>query len=740
MLKKNHHPGTLARLLLAGTLLCSCIVFKAAAERTSEDVLAGVDGAKDADQQARDMLRRGERLLESGELERGVNLLSAIPLNFPDSTVRFAAYLALGRYYIEENNFQLAARNLLRAVESEETEITEEAYFRLGVAWYQMGDFGRAFSALRRVTEDYSWSEFANEAYYYIGKSHFRLSNWSRAVEAFRMVGTTVPPNLDEVNLVESGERFYIKIQDKDLRVLERVGEDLDVRVRTSSGDEEVVRLKPFDAEGEYYFGYIDMEQGEAAADDGVLQVKGGDEIVVEYIDRQTASGESDKPRVARSRLVSTARAGFMDGAFREYVEGVFEGQTTFIQVMDHDASVSPSPDTVNVVVSSRFIPRPEGLTDEEAAVYMDAEAEEQIRDTMELTLTETGPHTGRFTARLLVAEDPESAGDSRRRDIPVLKAAAGDDIVLEYLDEEHIEGLEDPRMRKARAVLLTGQIQDVRIVHREVDSEILRARKNLLEARTYLRLAEIFKDVGLFDRASENADIGIEKIDDIIRRSLRVSIDQDMVHEAYRVKWELMLAKGDLQGAISVSREMLALFPTSSLVDVAFMQIARAKIEGGRLVDAEPILRGLLNTSSDSEIRAEAQFMIGQIREQRAEMASGPHRRANYATAIAAYQEVVDNYPRSPYAGEALSKVIDFQIDQGDYSRSVEMLETVFMDYPDGDFLDGMLFKWAVVLVRMSRPDEALGKVDQLVLSYPESPYVDRGQQLARMLRQHRR
>lgn len=715
---------TFGRMLFAAVLISSAARCLTAAAQTPAPVGAASEVlAQQADEQAQDMLRRGVRLLESGETERGINLLAAVPLNFPQSRVRYEAFLALGRHYIEENEFQLAIRNLTQVTEAEESALREEAYFRIGVAWYGMGDFGRAFSALRRVVDDFPWSRFANEAHYYIGLSHFRLSNWSRAVDAFRMVGTTVPPNTEEINLVESGDRFYIKVQDKDLRVLERSGGVLDVRLRTRHGDAEVVRLERFDPEGEHYFGSIEMTLGAALANDDILQVKGGDEISVEYLDVQTGDGRRDLVRTARSRVVSTARVGFMDGAYREYVHGVFDQQKTFLQVKDYDASVSAQPDTLIVTVSSRFMPRPEGLSEDETEIFVDPDAEEEIRATATVTLRETGPHTGYFTGEIIVADVNTAVAGAA----PALAAVDGDDIVIEYVDAVHVEGLEDPLTRSARARFLVGQIQDVRIVHREVDTEVLRARKNLLEARTYLRLAEIFKSVGLRGRAADNANIGLERVDDIIRRSLRVSLDQDLVEGAYRVKWELLMAKGDLQNAIRVCRELMALFPSSSLVDVAFMQIAKAELSNDRSKEALPILNGLLSMRSDPELKAEAQFLIAGIHE----------KGKNRAAAIEAYRKVAGDYPRSPFAGEALNKVIDFHIEERDFPRCVEMLETVFMDYPDADFLDSMLLKWGVVLARMQRNAEAVEKLDQLVYSYPQSPFAERGRQMAQMLRQ---
>ncbi len=677
------------------------------------------DSSGAGDPAAMRLFRQGLALIEDRQDERGLKVLASIPATFPKSPVRLQAWLAIGRYYTENRpDFALALKNLQPVLDAEDAGPDEkaEALYRMGIAHYGLGDYPRALSTLRKVTDQYPWSVFANEAYYYIGLCHFQLKRWRQAVEALKMVGTSVPPNEgEEESLVEAGQRFFVKIQDKDLRVLKIAGRPLEVTVTTDSGDRERLTLEPFDAEGEFYLGSIRMEQGKAVATNGILEVRGGDRITVSYLDANTQDGGRNVERKAFARTVSTAVAGFTDGAYREYVRGLFVGQPAFLRVKDLDADVTDGPDTVVVRIIARY-PAPR----EETAAALEVE-ELLDRDSLSLTLRESGPMTGVFTGTLNIQKweegQPLNTADS------ILSAAEKDIIFLEYEDKAHIGSRKEPRLVSARAEFLAGEIPDVMVAQREVATEVLRARKNVTEAKFYLRLAQIFKDVGLMARSHEKADTGLEKVEDVLRRYARASLPPELVEEAYQLKWELQIAKDDLSGAIATCRQLMALFPTSSLADVAMMQIARAYLNAGKPNEAAGLLRGILGLKTSPDLKAEAQFLLAQTLEQsiRSNLSREERLRA-LGQAIAAYRSVAEQYPDSPFAGEALGKVIDFHLEARDYARCLEMIQTVFQDYPDAPFLDEMLLKWGVVLVRLGRQNEAREKLTALIRDYPNS------------------
>ena len=95
---------------------------------------------------------------------------------------------------------------------------------------------------------------------------------------------------------------------------------------------------------------------------------------------------------------------------------------------------------------------------------------------------------------------------------------------------------------------------------------------------------------------------------------------------------------------------------------------------------------------------------------------------------AISEYKVCAERYPDTPFAGESLGKLIDYHIEKKDNSAASELLEQVFQDYPDAQFLDAMLLKWVMVAYRMGDVQRAHDKCTQLLFDYPASPYAERG------------
>jgi len=687
---------------------------------------APVAGTAEAvDRDAMNMYRRGTALLADRQEDRAVGVFEGMLLNFPRSVVRHRAALALGAHFYEKADYDTALKHLAVVLSADDADDEQqaEALFRAGACYYEQNDTARALSFLRRTTERFPWSVHSNDAYYYIGLCHFRAQRWTRAVEAFRMVGTSVQPSGEKFNLAESGQRYMIRVEDKDLRVLGLEGKTVDVRVETASGDRETVALDVFDREGETYLGSIKTVSGMPVPGDGLLQFKGTDSVSVTYLDRNTIEGAQDVKRQAASRLVSTATGGFTDGAFREYVQGVFAGQRTFLQVRDFDKSMTAGRDTLTVRLYSQYRQSEQELADRGVTVRPEDGPQYELHDEKTITLTETEPHSGVFTAIVMI--DQVADKKSIARAAPNLQALDGDRIFMDYLDQEHIAALDAPKTLTVSVEFLTGEIPDVWVAQREVRDANLRARKSNIEAAFYLRLGEVFKSVGLVDRVENRALIGLEKVNEVINQSLRVNIDRALVEEAYRLKWELLVLNNDLSGAISTCRTFMAAFPGSALADRALMQIAKASMETGDTRQAFSLFQGILQLKTTPDIKGEAQYNIAVLLEAEASKRAvgGKEAERVMGPAIAAFQRVAEQYPESPFAGEALSKVIDFYIAARDYTRCNEMLERAFVDYPDAAFLDQMLLKWGVVLARMNQPEAARVKLQQLLRDYPNSP-----------------
>ena len=86
-------------------------------------------------------------------------------------------------------------------------------------------------------------------------------------------------------------------------------------------------------------------------------------------------------------------------------------------------------------------------------------------------------------------------------------------------------------------------------------------------------------------------------------------------------------------------------------------------------------------------------------------------------------YKKVFESFPESGRVGEAVAKMAEHYYKQKDYSRAVDVFETVLNDHPDARFLDVILFNYGRCLYRMERRGDARKQFDQLISDYPESP-----------------
>ena len=691
------------------------------------------DPAEDAktEYRAADMLKRGTELLEMKQEERALKLISSVPRMFPSAKARFKAYLVLGQHYVDKRNYELAIKQFRYLADSEDAEQQAEALYQEGICYYNLNDFDKAFMSLRRVTSEFPWSVYANEAFYYIGQCHFKLGRWSKAVDALEKVGTSVPANAQGETLAEAGQRLFVKTFDRDLVVLMTLGGKPKATLTTKSGDKEEVSLDTLGQSGEFYIGSIPTLPGEPKPGDNQLQIIGGDTVTVETIDANTESGKRNEKRVATIKMVSSASVGFTDGAYREYTKGIFGDGEAFIRVKDLDRDTSGKKDEVTVKVFTQYKQEKDAETDR-SSLDFGRQEENVVRDSVQVKLVETELHSGIFVGtvvpRVAVDKAEVNQGDAK------LSAMKGDELVVEYLDEAHIAGTE-PREVRATAKLLIGQIQDVKIEHREVDTLDLKARKNLIEAKIYLKLGSIFKEVGLQKQATERAAEGLDRVDDVIRTSAKASLDRSLVEEAFSVKWDLLLVQDRMGEAIGVCRTLTQLFPDSTLVDRALLKIGHARMESEHPSEAIGIFNAVIGLPK-SDLKAEAQYNIGKVLEKVAnEHAKQQGRDPDLSQALTAYKKCSESYPDSPFAGDALEQIANYYILAKDYKRAIELMERVFQDYPDASFLDRMLLKWVIAAYRLGSLPVAKAKAEQLLAEYPNSPLAPKARQFQEII-----
>lgn len=727
---------------------------KAAAE-SSKKLPGGVDKKE---YEANNMLNKGMELLEAKQEDRGIKMISQISQQYPDTKAVIKAELVLGNYFIDKKQYDQAVKHLLKVKDVEDEEIQAETLYKIGICYYNQSQFNQAFASLRQVVNSFAGSIYANESYYYIGLCHFKLNRWNQAVDALERVGTSIPPEdlanaVEKEVLAEAGQRLFVKIFDQDLIVMnvEDANAKLKVTLVNDNGDQETIVMDKLGKEGVTFIGSVPTVPGEPQKEDGVLQIKGGDRVTVTYTDTHTASGKTNQKLLAKVALVSTATVGFTNGSYEEYSNGVLAEQDLFMRVRDLDMDKTPEKDKIQVTVKSLYKEeKPKDELSQAIDFDEDAKPEYKVRDTRTYTLVETDKRSGIFVGSVI----PNFFEPKDEKDVPTLGETPDapllvqrDDLIqIEYNDEVNILGNE-PALRSFRVPLLVGKIPGVRILTPHIEDLEIKAKKNLIESKLLLHLAQIFKEMGLVEQAKARSNEGIEKIDEVLKINAEAALEHTLLEDTFNTKWELLIVQDRIKEAIAVCSMLIKTFPDSVLVDRALVKIATIKIQEGSdrsIAEGLNIYRGILQLPK-SDLKAEAQYSIAEVMEVQIEKRGkekqemDPTFRPNFGPAMLEYKKCSDNYPDSPFAGKALEKISQFYMKQKDYNRVIEMMEQIFRDYPDADFLDAMLYTWAEALFSLDRLDEAYEKCEQLISEYPNSKLSGKAQGLRAMIQRKR-
>ncbi|MCJ8330777.1 MAG: tetratricopeptide repeat protein [Lentisphaeria bacterium] len=687
------------------------------------------------------LLKSANAFIESGQEEKGLKMLQNIVDNYPKSPLKYNAYLAMGRFYVSDHKEPEGLRALKKIQElkklgedlkDEKLEIYLESLYISGIAYFNTRMYTSAFPALRKITKNYPNTVWANQSYYYIGMCHFRMENWTKCIENLALVGTFVDVNSATIKYIEAGQRFYLKVSDTDLPIMRRLGKLVKVEIKTKTGDRETIILVPLNSKGDIYIGSIPTKIGKVEAksiNDKILQVLGGEEISVSYVDGNTFEGAKDVPRSVSTRVVSTGRAGFTLGTWEGIAGAAYLEQPVHISVYDADLDVTDGADKVTVQLISRYKEEQDEDVAESVGVDISKLLQEGIeetwvvRDTVTIELTELDIekaktiHSGQFIKKFIITTAKDGEIDKTDKK---LECRERDELIIRYVDSLHIGGLFDRTVTSK--IIVAGEI-DARpkIIQNVVTDPLIKAQKNLVEGEAYYELSTIFRDMGLIKGCKEKGDEAIGRMNKVI--SLAKLIPEKHLQRAYQIRWETQMVKEEYKEAIATCQEFNKLFPDSPLVDKALVQIALIHMAHKNFGQAQSIFKQIL-ALQESMIKAEAQFRIAECIELAAAEKKNPKGKVSSA-AIPAYQRVSEKYPDSKFAGQALKKQIDYYYKTKDYTSADELLETIFDEHPDAKFLDSMLIKWVLVAYKMSNFSKAHEKCSMLLFQYPESPYA---------------
>ncbi len=747
---------------------------------------APVRGSIVEDRAARKLLEAGDARLEADETEKAVEIWRSVIERYPGSRMRYEAHMRLGNFLLENKRAFDEARGHFESVDVEanmDSEQRSDAALKTGICFYEGRHYGHSFKTLRRVIEEYPASAEVNSAYYYIGLGHFKLGHYSRAIEALEKVGTALTGDDAAIEKVEAGKRFFVKVGDQDLAVLEP-GETIEVRCVTTQGDEESVICYPLGRQVRVVLGSMPTQLAAPVPGNGRLEVQGGDRIKVHYVDAQTADRKFDQERSYEVAVVGSALVEIKDGSFGESLAGVVIGKQANLEVTDPDYDRGPDADSLKAIaeiwreksqseideeVATAVAERdpladPEKLPEIERYKKIDSatvlleevrlppeavalpEEEEEVPTSEEVSETpaEGGASTeGEIEVGPGVAEDaPDEEGDEPEvivdttihsgifrgtvRIEPLAEPVAGDAILQatpgDSLKLRYLDELHlgpAPVERIAEARCIEGNLGNVRVTKTDIDDAELRIKTKLRSSDALTHIGDHYKDFGLQSKADLKYEEALATAGEVLKEARQLG--GSILENTYVQLWRTYFAMGNYNLAVSMSQRLMQEFPESTFVDEAMLKQADAFREQAKFPDAIRLYGSILRLN-DSPLKGEAQFGIAESYETMASQAQAQQSEQLYERAFVEYQKVYEQFPDSGRVGDSVAKMANFYYKKQDYSRAIDVFENVLSEYPDANFLDVILFNYGRCLFRLERRPEARRMFDQLINEFPES------------------
>jgi len=689
------------------------------------------------DRAARKLLQAGDARLEFGENEKALEIWESVVERYPGSQIRFEAHLRLADHLLKETKDFDKARLHYEAAALESNENDEKrayAFLNTGICFYEAGNYGKCFSIMRDVIEQFPASPEVNEAYYYIGLGHFKLDHYSRAIEALEKVGTGLSNKDSLTEKVEAGKRLYVKIDDQDLAILEP-GSRIEVRCRTKGGDEEILFCDPVGRNSRIALGRIATRLDQAVPNNGTLEVRGGDRVTVTYVDAHTAEKSFNEKRLKQVVVVGNGVARITDGSYLRDLPAAVLGKPLHLQVIDADHDTSEDADKIKAVVQIFRRKTVDEIDDELAKRVASGELVE-------------GPDGEDFKSQidplLMVSSVPVTLREQDQRGtfrlaIPLrLGAAEGvltgepsQTIRLVYRDEQNLS--EGTIVRTSETKIIEGNLGEVRVTRTEISDEALRLKTELRTASALTEVGNHYKEFGLNDKADLKYTEALSVCEEILTHASDAG--GKLLEETYVQLWRIYFAMDQLDLALGMSRRLLNEFPSSSFVDEAMLQQAHVERKRENFLRAISLYASIAKLPT-SPLRGEGQFYTGECYEAMALKATAGQSSQLFEKAFLAYQKVYEQFPDSGRVGDAVAKMAAFYYQKEDYSRAIDVFENVLSDHPDANFLDVILFNYGRCLYKLKRKPEARKRFEQLINDYPESEIASEANKIVKALK----
>lgn len=164
---------------------------------------------------------------------------------------------------------------------------------------------------------------------------------------------------------------------------------------------------------------------------------------------------------------------------------------------------------------------------------------------------------------------------------------------------------------------------------------------------------------------------------------------------------------------AIASYGELLATYPNSPLAASAAYERALVLYKQGRFAEAITQGRGLV---SNEKVRRDVCWLL-------AESCAAVK---DDAGAVQYYRMLIDQYPASPLAGDALYRLANMLQKKGDYLQAAELFDRLATGFPAHDLAAQALFAEAASWGKALKHEQAVATYARLLEKYPASSFVE--------------
>ena len=329
---------------------------------------------------------------------------------YADTSEAIEAEFGIGETLMAQKVYDQAEQVFQKLAASREADVTVRAEFLRGVLAYRRGDRDDAREIFRTVLDRVPNVTLANQALFNLAEVYGDEERYMDQLNLLRTVGRL---GRASKRWHRPGTPLSIVVQDSDLGI-SRGHNKIPVRIRTvPGGDDETIYLTSGGAGKGLFRADLDTRLGAVEAGDNVLQLSGQDVITCDYPDqfkqefKNVALSDAEIQvaadadfEVASSQIVDEDEETFSQRLAREQAlrdseqpisqvrpaNQVKPGNTVYLRVTDPDRDISEEADSVTVKVTA------------------------DSGDEVQVTLTETEPHTGLFEGTLSTQELPAGA------------------------------------------------------------------------------------------------------------------------------------------------------------------------------------------------------------------------------------------------------------------------------------------------------------------------------------------